>query len=72
MREETAMKKPTPFQVSHTDVESAIKNFTAHGGFIQQLPEQKVAALAPVGSRTQVFLGGFGFGAGPEMRFEAK
>jgi hypothetical protein len=65
------MKKLMATQVSHADVEKAIRKFTAQGGFIQQLPDQKVAPLAPVGSRTQVFLGGFGFGAGPEMRFEA-
>jgi len=66
------MKKQTGFQITHADVEQAIRKFTAHGGFIQQLPDQKIAPMAPVGSRSQVYLVGLGFGAGSEMRFEAR
>jgi len=65
------MKKQASVHITHSDVENAIKSFKDRGGLIQRLPDQVVLPMAPVASRTQVFLGSIGFGAGPELRFDA-
>jgi hypothetical protein len=48
--------------MTHTQIEKAVRYFTAHGGFIRKLPDQKVAQVAMVGSRGQSFLSDSGMG----------
>lgn len=53
--------------MTHAQIEKAVRYFTAHGGFIRKLPDQKVAQMAMVGSRAQAFASGINVGFVPRQ-----
>jgi hypothetical protein len=57
--------------ISHAQIERAVRYFIAHGGFIQKLPDEKVALLATVGSRAQGVAASLGLGGGSELRLDS-